>query len=137
MSEDEPPKREPLDEPVDADFEVIEDSRPIPEVHEEDARPTPNKTEQKDRIKGGRTKPILIALVIGFSSGFGTAHYLQTEREKHVAADVAFANRMSKITKDDLEKDIEIRKKIYAARDKINVALGLPPDDSDPLNLGR
>jgi hypothetical protein len=85
-----------------------------------------------------KTRLITLTLTAAlfFAAGFATSQYFLRAEQKRVSENRELATIMSKKNHDDLEKDIAICKKIYAARDKINAALGLPPDDSDPLDLG-
>jgi hypothetical protein len=78
---------------------------------------------------------IIIGLLL-FAGGFATADHFSHQRDKDSNQRLDLARTLSDKSSADLNRDIEVCKKIYAARVKINTALGLPEDDSDPLNLG-
>jgi len=78
---------------------------------------------------------LLLLLAVSFGLGFATSQFMLQREEAGLKSEKQFVEKMSKQNHAELEKDIEICKKIYIARDKINEALGLPEDDSDPLNL--
>lgn len=81
---------------------------------------------------------LIIVGILLYAAGFATAHYWESDREKHVSEDYALAKRMWGFESEEGKKDTAILKKIEEARDKISDCLGIPREDhnDDPLNLG-
>jgi hypothetical protein len=63
---------------------------------------------------------LFLLLAVSFGLGFATSQFMLQREEARLKSRTQFLEEMSKKNHEELQKDIEICRKIYLARDKIN-----------------